>query len=159
MKKFNNLYNQEIPVPNTPSEREIARFGHLNRMIEDYETFTTIISAEQAATLSSSPVELDVPEGQYFLAGGYIYYSSTATVDLELGTEQVVLINSTMAISKNALSGLTPGRLAYLSTFGNFTTVVSNGKLTFSTDADAGTPPDGPVEITVYLTKFKLNII
>lgn len=159
MKKFNNLYNQEIPIPNTPSEREIARFGHLNRMIEDYETFTTIISAEQAATLSSAPVELDVPEGQYFLAGGYIYYSSTATELLDLGSEQLILINSTMVISKNGNGLLSPGQILYLASFGNFNTTVSNGKLTFSTDADAGTPPDGPVEITVYLTKFKLNII
>jgi len=159
MKKFNNLYAQEVPIPNTSSEREVARFGHLNRMIEDYETFTTIISAQQAATLSSVPVELDVPEGTYLLAGGYIYYSSTGTVDLELGTEQSILIDSTMAISKNAFSNLSPGSLGYLSTFGNFITVVSNGKLTFFTDADAVTPPDGPVEITVYLTKFKLNII
>jgi hypothetical protein len=159
MKKFNNLYSQEVPIPNTTAEREFARFGHLNRMIEDYETFTTLISAEQAATLSSIPVELDVPEGIYLLAGGYIYYSSTATEDLELGSEQVISINSTMVISKNSLNGLSPGQLAHLSSFGNFATNVSSGKLTFFTDADSGTTPDGPIEITVYLTKFKLSII
>ena len=159
MKKFNNLYAQEVPIPNTPAEREIARFGHLNRMIEDYETFTTIISAEQAATLSSAPVELDVPEGTYLLAGGYIYYSSLATEPLYLGFEQTIFIDSTMLISKNNFNSLAPGTLSHLSTFGNFATVVSSGKLTFSTDEDAETPPDGPVEITVYLTKFKLNII
>lgn len=128
-------------------------------MIEDYQTFTTIISAEQAATLSSIPVELDVPEGSYLLAGGYIYYSANATENLELGTEQVILINSTMAISKNAGSALLPGQLMHVATFGSFSTSYSSGKLTFSTDADSGTTPDGPLEITVYLTKFKLSII
>ena len=159
MKKFNNLYNQEVPIPNTPSEREIARFGHLNRMIEDYETFTTIISAEQAATLSSAPVELDVPEGQYFLAGGYIYYSSTATELLDLGSEQTIVINNTLIISKNEGTTIQPGSIQILAPFFNLDSRVTSGKVFFSTDADAGTPPDGPVEITVYLTKFKLNII
>lgn len=159
MKKFLNKLQSQTPLPKTNIERQGAMFAHLNAMVEDYQTFTTIISAEQAATLSSIPVELNVPEGQYLLAGGYIYYSSAATENLELGTEQLVLINSTMAISKNSLSTLSPGQLVYLSSFGNFSATVSSGKLTFFTDADSTTTPDGPVEITVYLTKLNLSII
>ena len=158
MKKFNNLYSQEVPIPNTASEREFARFGHLNRMIEDYETFTTIISAEQAATLSSTPVELDVPEGMYTLAGGYIYYSANATEPLDLGGEQTIVINNTLLISKNVGNNINPGSIQMLASFFNSDSRVTSGKVFFSTDADAATPPDGNVEITVYLTKLNLTI-
>jgi hypothetical protein len=159
MEKFILGNSGSDPSIRTANDANVARFVHLNRMVEDYQTFTTIISAEQAATLASTPVELNVPEGMYALAGGYIYYSSTATEDLELGGEQLVLVNSTMAISKNAVSTLSPGQLTHLSTFGSFSTNVSSGKLTFTTDADSGTTPDGPVEVTVYLTKLNLSII
>jgi hypothetical protein len=36
---------------------------------------------------------------------------------------------------------------------------IRSGKLFFATSEDALTPPDGPVEITVYLTKLNLSII
>jgi len=145
------------PAIRTANDANVARFVHLNRMVEDYQTFTTIISAEQAAALASTPVELNVPAGMYTLAGGYIYYSANATEPLDLGGEQLVMINSTMVISKNAISSLSPGQITYLDSFGNFSTDVSSGKLTFSTDADS---PDanGSVEITVYLTKLNLTI-
>ena len=158
MRKFLNRLQSQVPLARTNIERQGAMFAHLNSMVEDYQTFTTIVSAEQAATMSSVPVELNVPAGQYLLAGGYIYYSSNATETLELGSEQLVLINSTMVISKNSTSTVSPGQLLYLSSFGNFTTTISSGKLTFSTDSDS---PDanGPVEITVYLTTLNLSII
>jgi hypothetical protein len=147
------------PSIRSANDANIARFVHLNRIVEDYQTFTTIISAEQAATLFTAPVELNVPEGMYTLAGGYVYYSASATEILDLGSQQFVIINETMYISKNGNNNLNPGELMYLSTDGNFGTIVSSGKLTFSTDSDAGTTPDGLVEITVYLTKLNLSII
>ena len=121
-------------------------FAHLNAMVEDYQTFTTIISAEQAATLSSIPVELNVPTGMYLLAGGYVYYSTNATESLDLGSQQYIQVGNSMTISKNQNSPLSPGEILLLS--------IPN-----SLDADALTPPDGPVEITVYLTKLNLSII
>ena len=158
MRKFLNRLQSQVPLARTNIERQGAMFAHLNSMVEDYQTFTTIVSAEQAATLSSVPVELNVPAGQYLLAGGYIYYSANATENLELGSEQLVMVNSTMVISKNSFSTVSPGQLVYLSSSGNFTTTISSGKLTFSTDSDS---PDanGPVEITVYLTTLNLSII
>lgn len=158
MEKFTLGNSGSDPLIRTANDANVARFAHLNRMVEDYQTFTTIISAEQAATLASAPVELNVPAGMYTLAGGYIYYSANATETLELGGEQLVMINSTMVISKTSNNPLAPGQMTYLSSFGNFTTTVSNGNLTFSTDADSATTPDGPVEITVYLTKLNLTI-
>lgn len=158
MEKFTLGNSGFDPAIRTANDANVARFVHLNRMVEDYQTFTTIISAEQAATLASVPVELNVPEGMYKLAGGYVYYSANAIESLDLGNEQLVKINSTMVISKNAISSLSPGQMIFLSSFGSFSTDVSSGKLTFSTDADSGTTPDGPVEITVYLTKLNLTI-
>jgi hypothetical protein len=147
------------PAIRTANDANVARFVHLNKMVEDYQTFTTIISAEQAATLFTAPVELNVPAGMYTLVGGYIYYSANATEPLELGSEQYVMINSIMSICKNTNSSLSPGQIAYLTPFGSFSTNVSSGKLTFSTDADSGTTPDGLVEVTLYLTKLNLSII
>lgn len=158
MEKFTLGNSGFDPAIRTANDANVARFVHLNKMVEDYQTFTTIISAEQAATLASAPVELNVPAGMYTLAGGYVYYSANATEQLELGGEQYVMINSIMSICKNNNSSLSPGQIAYLTPFGNFSTDVSSGKLTFSTDADSGTTPDGNVEITVYLTKLNLTI-
>jgi len=158
MEKFTLGNRGTDPLIRTDNDANVARFAHINRMVEDYQTFTTIITAEQAATLASAPVELNVPEGMYTLAGGYIYYSATATENLVFGGEQLVMINSTMAISKNSVSSLSPGQIAYLASFGNFSTDISSGKLTFSTDVDSETT-DGPVEITLYLTKLNLSII
>jgi hypothetical protein len=157
MKKFTLGNSGSDPSIRTANDANVARFVHLNRMVEDYQTFTTIISAEQAATLASAPVELNVPAGMYTLAGGYIYYSSAASETLELGGEQLIKINSTMVISKNAASILSPGQLIYLFTAGNFATDISSGKLTFSADVDSPNA-DGSVEITVYLTKLNLTI-
>jgi len=159
MEKFTLGNRGTDPLIRTDNDANVARFGHLNKMVQDYQTFTTIISAEQAATLFTAPVELNVPEGMYLVVNGYVYYSANATKTLDLGGNQFVIINETMYISKNENSSLEPGELMYLFTAGNFGTIVSSGKLTFSTDSDAGTPPDGPVEITVYLTKLNLSII
>ena len=159
MEKFSLGNRGTDPLIRTDNDANVARFGHLNKMVQDYQTFTTIISAEQAATLESAPVELNVPEGMYLIAGGYIYYSANATETLELGGEQLIKINSTMVIYKNNVSNLLPGQIAYLSSNGAFATDVSSGKLTYSADANSGTTPDGPVEITVYLTKLNLSII
>lgn len=158
MEKFTLGNSGSDPSIRTTNDANVARFVHLNRMVEDYQTFTTIISAEQAATLKSAPVELNVPAGMYILAGGYVYYSANATETLNLGSQQFVIVNETMYISKNSNNGLVPGELMYLSTEGNFGTLVSSGKLTFSTDSDSGITPDGNVEITVYLTKLNLTI-
>jgi len=157
MEKFSLGNRGTDPLIRTDNDANVARFAHLNKMVEDYQTFTTIISAEQAATLST-PVELNVPAGMYTLVGGYIYYSANATETLQLGGEQSVTINSIMSICKNTNSSLSPGQIAYLTPFGNYSTYVSSGKLTFFTDTDS---PDanGSVEITVYLTKLNLSII
>jgi hypothetical protein len=158
MEKF-ELGNTGLdPIIVTPNEANIARFGHLNKMIEDYQTFTTIISAEQAATLSSVPVQLNVPEGMYTLAGGYIYYSADATETLELGSEQIIIINSTLIISKNAGTTINPASIQMLAPYFNSDSRVTSGKVFFSTDVDAEIAPNGPVEITVYLTKLNLTI-
>ena len=158
MEKFTLGNSGSDPSIRTANDANVARFVHLNRMVEDYQTFTTIISAEQAATLASAPVELNVPAGMYTLAGGYVYYSANATAKLDLGSQQFVIVNETMYISKNENNDLDPGELMYLFTAGNYGTSVSSGKLTFSTDVNAGSPPDGNVEITVYLTKLNLTI-
>ena len=158
MEKFILGNSGADPSIRSANDANVARFVHLNKMVEDYQTFTTIITAEQAATLLTTPVELNVPEGMYILAGGYVYYSASATEALDLGSQQFVIINETMYISKNENNDLQPGELMYLTTSGNFGTLVSSGKLTFSTDIDSLTT-DGPVEITVYLTKLNLSII
>ncbi len=158
MRKFLNRLQSQVPLARTNIERQGAMFAHLNSMVEDYQTFTTIVSAEQAATMSSVPVELNVPAGQYLLAGGYIYYSANATKALQLGGEQLVNINSIMIISKNSIPELSPGQIGYLSGEGNFAADISSGKLTFSTDVDSPNA-NGNVEITVYLTKLNLSII
>jgi len=158
MEKFTLGNRGTDPLIRTDNDANVARFAHINRMVEDYQTFTTIITAEQAATLLTTPVELNVPEGMYILAGGYVYYSASATETLDLGSQQFVIINETMYISKNENNDLQPGELMYLTTSGNFGTLVSSGKLTFSTDIDSLTT-DGPVEITLYLTKLNLSII
>ncbi len=159
MEKFSLGNRGTDPLIRTDNDANVARFGHLNKMVQDYQTFTTIISGEQAATLFTAPVELNVPEGMYTLAGGYIYYSANATFKFALGGEQLVTINSTMVISKNSAAGLDPGQMLYLSSVGDYVADVSSGKLTFSTDGDSGTILDGPVEITLYLTKLNLSII
>jgi hypothetical protein len=159
MRKFLSPLQSQVPLARTNIERQGAMFAHLNSMVEDYQTFTTIISAEQAATLSSIPVELNVPAGQYLLAGGYIYYSSAATETLELGTQQFIQVGDSMVISKNETSEISPGEINFLISRNVGKSTVSSGKLTFSTDADSTTTPDGPVEITVYLTTLNLSII
>lgn len=160
MKKFQGLYNQETPIPNTAQEREFARFGHLNRMIEDYQTFTTIISAEQAATLSSVPVQLNVPEGMYLLAGGYIYYSSTATEFLEIGESHYISIGDDRCIIYKGSAGVVnAGSILFMSPYTIEDVRLLSGKVYFNGSVDATTPPDGPLEITVYLTKLNLSII
>jgi hypothetical protein len=157
MEKFTLGNSGSDPSIRTANDANVARFVHLNRMVEDYQTFTTIISAEQAATLASAPVELNVPAGMYILAGGYVYYSANATKTLDLGSQQFVIVNEIMYISKNENSDLLPGQLMYLFTAGSFSTDVSSGKLTFSTAVDSP-DADGAVEITVYLTKLNLTI-
>jgi hypothetical protein len=159
MEKFTLGNRGTDPLIRTDNDANVARFGHLNKMVQDYQTFTTIITAEQAATLFTAPVELNVPEGMYTLAGGYVYYSATATKDLDLGSQQSVLINGTMYLSKNQNSTIPPGEILLLSIPNSLNSPVASGKLTFFTFEDAGTPPDGPVEITVYLTKLNLSII
>lgn len=158
MEKFTLGNSGSDPSIRTANDANVARFVHLNKMVEDYQTFTTIISAEQAATLFTAPVELNVPAGMYTLAGGYIYYSDNATEPLDLGGDQVIVINNTLTISKNSGSSILPGSIQMLASFFNSDSRVTSGKVFFSTDANAETPPDGPVEITVYLTKLNLTI-
>jgi hypothetical protein len=159
MEKFSLGNRGTDPLIRTDNDANVARFGHLNKMVQDYQTFTTIITAEQAATLATAPVELNVPEGMYALAGGYVYYSANATESLDLGSQQSVIINGTMYISKNENSPLSPGAILFLSIPTSLSSPAASGKLTFFTFENAGTPPDGPVEITVYLTKLNLSII
>ncbi len=163
MEKFSLGNRGTDPLIRTDNDANIARFGHLNKMIEDYETFTTVITAEQAATLASAPVELNVPEGRYLLAGGYVYYSSTATVPLEVGSEQLVCsFNASFIISKNSSGNIGVGEILFLAPLFNLSVRLVNNinyKYYFTTDADAETPPDGPVEVTLYLTKINLSII
>jgi hypothetical protein len=159
MEKFSLGNRGTDPLIRTDNDANVARFGHLNKMVQDYQTFTTIITAEQAATLASAPVELNVPEGMYALAGGYIYYSATATEPLDLGSQQLIVINGTMTISKNESSTVPPGKILFLNIPANLSSPAASGKLTFATTDNALTPPDGPVEITVYLTKLNLSII
>jgi hypothetical protein len=148
------------PSIRSANDANIARFVHLNRIVEDYQTFTTIISAEQAATLASAPIELNVPAGQYLLAGGYIYYSSIATSDLELGTTQYIYSSSLdSTLFKSNISIITKGGILFLTPFNSENNLTGSGKLFFATSENATIPPDGPVEITLYLTKLNLSII
>jgi hypothetical protein len=145
------------------NEANPARFGHLNAVVENLNTliskYTTIIPASQLATLSSEPVELNVPPGAYTLCSGYIHYSANATEDLVLGSQQLITVDNTMVISKNSLSNLNPGTISFLANSGNYSTVFTNGDLYFSTDEDPATAPDGDLEVTLYLTKLNLSII
>jgi hypothetical protein len=163
MEKFTLGNRGTDPLIRTDNDANVARFAHINRMVEDYQTFTTVITAEQAATLASAPVELNVPEGMYALAGGYVYYSSTATVPLEVGSEQLVCsFNANFIISKNASGNINVGEILFLAPLFNLSVRLVNNinyKYYFTTDADAETPPDGPVEVTLYLTKINLSII
>jgi hypothetical protein len=160
MRKFLNKLQSQVPLARTNIERQGAMFAHLNSMVEDYQTFTTIVSAEQAATMASTPIELNVPAGQYLLAGGYIYYSSIATTDLELGTTQYIYSSSLdSTLFKSNISNITKGGILFLTPFNGENNLTRSGKLFFATSENAITPPDGPVEITVYLTTLNLSII
>lgn len=160
MRKFLSPLQSQNPLPRTNIERQGAMFAHLNSMVEDYQTFTTIVSAEQAATMATSPIELNVPAGQYLLAGGYIYYSSIATSDLDLGITQYIYSSSIdFTLFKSNISNITKGGILFLTPFSGENNLTGSGKLFFATSDDALTPPDGPVEITVYLTKLNLSII
>lgn len=158
MEKFTLGNSGFDPAIRTANDANVARFVHLNKMVEDYQKFTTIISAEQAATLFTSPVELNVPEGMYTLAGGYVYYSANATTPLELGGQQIVTVNQTMVIGKNQNNSMRPGEILLLGVDSSLNSTAVSGKVFFSTTDDAVTPPDGNVEITVYLTKLNLTI-
>lgn len=160
MKKFLSRIQSQTPLPRTNIERQSAMFAHLNAMVEDYQTFTTIISAEQAATMFTTPVELNVPEGMYLLAGGYIYYSSAATELLEIGDSHYISVgNDRCIIYKGSATTINPGSILFMSPYTSEDVRLLSGKVYFNGTVDATTPPDGPVEITVYLTKLNLSII
>lgn len=160
MKKFLSRIQSQTPLPKTNIERQGAMFAHLNAMVEDYQTFTTIISAEQAATMFTTPVELNVPEGMYLLAGGYIYYSSAATEPLEIGDSHYISVKDDRCILyKGSVSIINPGSILFISPYTTDNVRLLSGKVYFNGSVDATTPPDGPVEITVYLTKLNLSII
>ena len=160
MRKFLNPLQSQVPLARTNIERQGAMFAHLNSMVEDYQTFTTIVSAEQAATMATAPIELNVPVGKYLLAGGYIYYSSIATTDLDLGTTQYIYSSSLdSTLFKSNISIITKGGILFLTPFNGENNLTGSGKLFFATTDNATTPPDGPVEITVYLTTLNLSII
>lgn len=160
MKKFLSLLQSQTPLPKTNIERQGAMFAHLNAMVEDYQTFTTIISAEQAATMATAPIELNVPAGMYLLAGGYIYYSSAATELLDLSTEYYIHQgNFAFILYKGIVQNINPGCILLMSPYTEDISRIRSGKLTFSTNLDAEILPTGPVEITVYLTKLNLSII
>ena len=160
MRKFLNRLQSQVPLARTNIERQGAMFAHLNSMVEDYQTFTTIVSAEQAATMASTPIELNVPAGQYLLAGGYIYYSSNATEILEIGENHYICIgDDRFIIYKSNLGSINPGSILFMSPYTSEDVRVLSGKVYFNGSVDATIPPDGPVEITVYLTKLNLSII
>jgi hypothetical protein len=142
------------------NDANIARFVHLNRIVEDYQTFTTIVSAEQAATMASTPIELNVPAGMYLLAGGYIYYSSIATESLDLSFTHYIYQNDLAYILyKSELLSLNSGSILFMTPYNLSANRIRSGKLFFATSEDALIPPDGPFEITVYLTTLNLSII
>lgn len=160
MKKFLNKLQSQVPLARTNIERQGAMFAHLNSMVEDYQTFTTIISAEQAATMFTTPVELNVPAGMYLLAGGYIYYSSNATELLEIGESHYISVGDDRCIIyKGSASIINPGSILFMSPYTAENVRLLSGKVYFNGSVDATTPPDGPVEITVYLTTLNLSII
>lgn len=161
MKKFLNKLQSQVPLARTNIERQGAMFAHLNAMVEDYQTFTTIVSAEQAATMATAPIELNVPAGQYLLAGGYIYYSANATEALDLSTEHYIYQGDIACIlySSQAAGSLNPGSILFMTPYNQAENRIRSGKLFFATSEDALIPPDGPFEITVYLTKLNLSII
>ena len=160
MKKFLNKLQSQVPLARTNIERQGAMFAHLNAMVEDYQTFTTIVSAEQAATMATAPIELNVPAGMYLLAGGYIYYSSAATEVLDLSTEHYIYQDDFACILyKGIAQGTNPSGILFMSPYIEDFSRIRSGKLFFTTSENATTPPDGPVEITVYLTTLNLSII
>ncbi len=160
MKKFLSLLQSQTPLPKTNIERQGAMFAHLNEMVEDYQTFTTIVSAEQAATMATAPIELNVPEGQYILAGGYIYYSSAATEPLEIGDSHYISVGDDRCILyKGDTATINAGSILFMSPYTKEDIRILSGKVYFNGSVDATIPPDGPVEITVYLTKLNLSII
>ena len=160
MRKFLNLLQSQVPLARTDIERQGAMFAHLNSMVEDYQTFTTIVSAEQAATMASTPIELNVPAGQYLLAGGYIYYSSNATESLDLSFSHYIYQNDKACILyKSDVASLNSGSILFMTPYNQAEIRIRSGKLFFVTIENALTPPDGPFEITVYLTTLNLSII
>ena len=160
MRKFLNKLQSQVPLARTNIERQGAMFAHLNSMVEDYQTFTTIVSAEQAATMATAPIELNVPAGQYLLAGGYIYYSSNAIESLDLSSSHYIYQGDLACILyKSEVSSLNSNCILFMTPYNQTENRIRSGKVFFSTTDDALTPPDGPVEITVYLTKLNLSII
>lgn len=160
MRKFLNPLQSQNPLARTNIERQGAMFAHLNSMVEDYQTFTTIVSAEQAATMATAPIELNVPAGMYLLAGGYIYYSANATEFLDLSTENYIYQGDPACILyKSSILSLNPNCILFMTPYSQSENRIRSGKLFFATTDNALTPPDGPVEITVYLTTLNLSII
>ena len=160
MRKFLNLLQSQVPLARTNIERQGAMFAHLNSMVEDYQTFTTIVSAEQAATMATAPIELNVPAGMYLLAGGYIYYSSAATEALDLSFTHYIYQNDKACILyKSEVASLNSGSILFMTPYNQSENRIKSSKVFFSTTDNALIPPDGPVEITVYLTTLNLSII
>jgi hypothetical protein len=160
MRKFLSPLQSQVPLARTNIERQGAMFAHLNSMVEDYQTFTTIVSAEQAATMASTPIELNVPAGMYLLAGGYIYYSSIATESLDLSTEHYIYQGDPACILyKSSILSLNPNCILFMTPYNQSENRIRSGKLFFATNDNATILPDGPVEITVYLTTLNLSII
>ena len=145
------------------NDANIARFVHLNEVVENLNTliskYTTIISASQLATLSSEPVELNVPEGMYSLIGGYIYYSSSATVTLEINNPFVYVSDQAFILCKNNIITINGNQIINFESYASDPNRLKSGKVYLSSTDDAIEAPDSPAEITLYLTKLNLSII
>jgi hypothetical protein len=145
------------------SEATTARFGHLNAIVENLNTliskYTTIIPAEQLATLSSEPVELNVPEGMYSFIGGYIYYSLSATVPLEINSPYVYVSDQAFILCKNSIITISGDQILNFESYVSDANRLKSGKVYLSSTDDAIEAPDSPAEVTLYLTKLNLSII
>jgi hypothetical protein len=145
------------------SEAATARFGHLNAVVENLNTliskYTTIISAEQLATLSSEPVELNVPEGMYSFIGGYIYYPPSAIVSLEINSPFVYVNDQVFILCKSSIITIEGNQILTFNSYVSDVNRLRSGKVYLSSSEDAIEAPDSPAEVTLYLTKLNLSII
>jgi hypothetical protein len=145
------------------SEATSARFGHLNAIVENLNTliskYTTIVSAEQAATLKSSPVELNVPEGIYSFIGGYIYYPPSATVIFEINGPSIYNNDQAFIICKSNIVTIDGNQILTFDSYISDVNRPKSSKVYLTSSEDATEAPDAPIEVTLYLTKLNLSII